>query len=128
MLRGRGQRRGVALMLVVVLMTIMTGLLTLLAAEAARMYRQRQADGARHVARALADSAAAYARVHIDEWSETPPAEPLVLDVGELLPPKVTGSATLSFPTIDGHVICRISTHAQWSRLVASDELDLPLD
>ena len=124
----RSQRRGVTLALVLMVMTVVGGMLTLLATCAAQRYRDRQAERVRLVARALTDSAAAYARTQLDTWSHTPPDEPVQLDVKALLPPEMTGSATLAVVTIDNRRLCRVSTRVSRGVYAAADEIDLDMN
>jgi len=121
------RRRGVTLALVVMVMAVVGGMLTLLATCAAQRYRDRQAERVRLVARALADSAAAYARTQLDTWSHTPPDEPVRLDVKALLPPEMTGSATVAVVTIDKRRLCRVSTRVSRGAYAATDEIHLDM-
>ncbi len=118
-------RRGVVLALVIPVMVVAAGLLTLLATSGAQLYRDRQADRVRLVARAMADSAAVYARAHLDTWANAPLDEPVRLDVKHLLPPEMTGSATVTVLTIEGQTVCRVAAHVSRGAYAATDEIEL---
>jgi hypothetical protein len=109
------------------IMALLAILLSLLAISTAGFYRHKQADRVRLVASQLAQSAVAYARAHRSAWSTTQPAEPLKLDVRPLLPPHITGTATLTFPVLNGQRICRIEAHAAWNAYASTREIDLPI-
>jgi type II secretory pathway pseudopilin PulG len=120
-------RRGLILVLVIVVTALIGGGLAVLTAWAAEGYRTRQADRARLTARALTDSAAAYARAHLEEWSTRAPTQPVTLDVSALLLPNMTGSATITFETIDGRAVCHATGAAQVGPSTAMDEIDLDM-
>ena len=120
-------RRGVTLVLVVLTTSLVGGFLTLLAISSARLYRDRQVDLVRALARAATDSAVAYARAHSADWAETPPDKPIELDIQELLPAKATGSATLRFLTRETRRVCRVSVDVRLHAFVASDEVDVEI-
>jgi FlaG/FlaF family flagellin (archaellin) len=108
----RTQRRGVVLVLAVLLMGIVAGLLSVLAVHATRIHQQRQADRVRATVRAMSDSAVAYARLHVVSNPGNLPGEPVALDVTALLSPEMTGSAVLTFHTDEGRGLCRITAQA----------------
>jgi len=120
-------RRGLILVLVLAVTVVVGSTLAVLATWAAQGYRTRQADRARLTARAITDSAAAYARAHLDEWSARPPTAPVVLDVSALLLPNMTGSAAITFLTIDDRRVCRASGEVQIGPSGALDEVTLEL-
>ncbi len=109
--RTRTQRRGVVLLLAVMLMAIMAGLLSVIALETARLHQQRQADRVRAAVSAVSDSAVAYARLNVNSAPASRPSEPVELDVTSLLPKPMAGSANLTFPNVDGSV-CRVTVRA----------------
>jgi type II secretory pathway pseudopilin PulG len=121
-------RRAFGLIVVLVAMAMVAGLVAVLSMRMSSTLRLHRVERARSVAQALADSAAAYARVHRAEWVVRPPAQPIQLDVKQLLPDGFTGSAVLSFETAtEGH-ICHIQTRAGQGKFEASDELRLVVD
>ncbi len=117
--------RGLILVLVLGVIVLVGGALTVLATWAAEGYRTRQGDQARLAAHALTDSAVGYARGHLQEWSTHPREEPVNLDVSTLLPPNMTGSAVITFDTLGGRRICRITGAAQVGLSAATDEVGL---
>ena len=125
MIPNRRRQRGMLFILTLVVMTLVAGLLTLIAAYSAQFYRQRQADRVRGVARSIADSAAAHVRAQ--DWTGPMPPEPVSLDVQALVPPSLKGSVTLTFLTRDGHRLCRIRAHATMGVVGRIDEIDIVL-
>ncbi|MBN2447822.1 MAG: hypothetical protein JXO22_13910 [Phycisphaerae bacterium] len=128
MTTGRFRRRGVMLALVLMVMGLVGGLLVLLASANAHRYRHRQAERVRLVSRAVADSAADYARTQLATWSTNPPAEPIELDVAALLPRKMTGSATMTVLTSDGQTVCHIATRVTRGICTIATRSDVRLD
>ncbi len=121
------QRRGVMLTIVVMVMTIVAGVFAVLGANLTHQHRQRQADRVRLVSRAIAASAANYARSQWPAWSMTPPAAPMELDVAALVPPKMTGAATIEVVAKEGRSVCRVAARAEWGPYSSIQEFDLPM-
>jgi type II secretory pathway pseudopilin PulG len=120
-------RNGFALIVVVVLTALTAGLLSMLSLWAAYRYREVQSERARQVARAIGDSAVAYARSHLNEWKSAPPADRLVLDVSSLAPAGMSASASVVFVIEDGRRVCRVSSRAERGAIASEDTVDLPL-
>lgn len=128
-MRGNGcARRGFTLILVLTIIVLVAGMLSVLAAGAAGLYRDRQGQLVEQVSRAVADSAAAYARRHIPAWAENPPERDIQLDIEPLLPEGMTGTCVLSFPTVDEQRLCRITAHVVQHAYGALETLDLSLN
>ena len=125
MIPNRRRQRGMLFILTLVVMTLVAGLLTLIAASSARFYRQRQADRVRGVARSIADSAAAYVRAQ--DWTGPPSPEPIALDMQAIVPPPLKGSATLTFLTRDGRRLCHIRAHVTMGIVGRIDEIEIVL-
>jgi len=123
----RRQRRGVFLIIVVLAIGMVGAMLALLTRNATQAYSDHQQARIRCVARAVADSAVAYARAHRGEWATTQPAEPVTLDVQDLLPPRYTAAVTLSFSRRDDRSVCRISTRVERLGVGISDDIDIEL-
>ena len=124
---GRGQRRGVFLVLAVVLMAAVAGLVSLLALNSAHRYREHQADRVRRVAVALVDSGAVYARSHLSEWAANPPSGAIYLDVDPMLDEKMTGVLSLTFVKIDDRRVCRVSAEVRRNRYAGTDAVEIDL-
>jgi hypothetical protein len=120
-------RRGVIMIVVVLVMAVVGGMTAVLAACGSQRYQDRQIARLRMVARSITDSGAAYARAHRDTWAGEPPANPILLDVTGLLPPQMDGTATLEVVTVGGRRVCRITSHVELVRFTATNELELPL-
>jgi len=120
-------RRALVLVLVLAVTVLVGAALAMLTGWAAISYRDRQADQARLVAHAIADSGAAYARAHARQWAAHPPEHDVTLDVSALLLPDMSGSAVLSFPTVDGHKLCRVNATVEIGAVVSADEVDISL-
>jgi len=125
---GSQPRRGVTLLMVIFLMTIFGGLIMMLAFNRSYYYRSRQVNRVRSVARAVADSAAEYVRVHADQWKVDLPAEPIDLDVDELLLPKMTGSARLSLVGEGDRRTCRVTARVARGVVAVVDEIEIEID
>lgn len=125
MIARSNQRRGLVLVMMVIVIGVVAGFLALLAMSAAHRYREHEAERARLICRMLSDSAAAHARAHQSEWSQNPPAEPVELDVADLLPPQYTGSATLTFTQASNETTCQVNTRVQRGRYACTTEFDL---
>jgi hypothetical protein len=102
-----------ALLLVVVSMALIGGMVSALASYSVRAWQRGQAERLRIAARAVADSAAEYARFHLEDWHSSPPAEAIVLDVAELLPSGLSGSATVDCSGAAGSMICQVSVEVR---------------
>jgi hypothetical protein len=109
-------------------MTVVAGLLTFLAMNRAYYYRSSKANRVRNVALAVADSAANYARMHLETWKLDPPAEPIELEVEHLLLPKMTGSATVSFVDADDRTICRVTAKVSQTPVSVVDQIDIEIN
>jgi hypothetical protein len=120
-------RRAIVLVIVLVVTVLVGAALTVLTAWAAQAYLDRQADQARLMAHAIADSGAAYARAHAQQWSAQPPEKDVTLDVSALLLPNMTGSAVITFPTVEGRKVCRVSATAEIGAAAILDEIDVKL-
>ena len=121
------RRHGFVLVVVVMLAALTAGLLATVGTWAAYRYRGLRAERVRQVTRAVADSSAAYARLHLDEWKKSPPAAEIALDVSSLAPTGMTASASIAFVVEDGRQICRISSYVDRGSLAAADTTDIPL-
>ncbi len=117
-------RKGVILIGVVFLMAIVLGLLSILMLSGAQLYRAQKVDRMRSVARAMADSGAAYTRSHFRATPTSLPAEFIELDSKPLLPPNLNGSLTLTFLTVRDRPIGRVTAHV----FSASSEMENSLD
>jgi hypothetical protein len=121
----RRRRRAYVLVLVLVVTTLVGAGLTVLTFWAAEGFAERRADQTRRVAHAIADSGAAYARAHAQQWAANPPQQDVTLEVGELLLPNMTGSAVISFPEVDGRRRCHVTATAEMGAAVIVDEIDV---
>ena len=121
-------RRGIALILVLTIIMITGVALSVLAAGAAGLSRNRQGQRVVLVGRSATDSAAAYARRHLATWSAAPPEGDIQLNIDQLLPEGMTGACVLSFPTGDQQRLCRITVHVVQHTYGALETLDLPLN
>lgn len=109
----RTRRRGIVLLLAVLLIAVVTGLLSVLALNTAALHRQRQADRVRAAVQSMTESARAYALMHQPaDSASTTDASPIDLDMSALLSAHMTGSAQLTFVTIEDRSICRITARA----------------
>jgi len=122
------KQRGVILILVLMIITIVGGFLTFLAVNRSNYYRMRQAERVRIMTRQITDSAADYVRMHKQLWAENPPEKPLELDVSKLLPSNMTGSATIHCLKVDGRQICRVSASVIKGAYQVIDELKIEID
>ena len=120
------RRRGVMLTLVVIVMGIVGGLLTLLMTSSVGLLHERQVNRVRATADAIADSGAAYARVHGADWATSRPAAPIDLNVAELLPEHCAGSARLQFPQGSPR-LCRLEVTVCNTSVHAEREVEIPL-
>jgi hypothetical protein len=125
--RIRRPQKGVMLLAVVLLMSVVTGLLSVLALNSAQLYRQRRLDRVHSVARALADSGAAYARARLRAVPATLPGAPIELEVKELLPVPMTGSLVLAFPESPDHRVCHVTARAALGNREAEEEIDVDM-
>ena len=123
----RKPRRALVLVLMLVVTVLVGAALAVLTGWAGMSYRDHQGDQARVVAQAIADSGAAYARAHAQQWAAHPPEKDVTLDVSALLLPNMNGSAVISFPTVDGHKVCRVSATAEIGAVSVLDEIDVSL-
>jgi hypothetical protein len=123
----RTQRRGMMLLLAVLLMGISAGLLGLLSMHAVRLHQQRQADRVRAAVRAMSDSGVAYAHVHILPDPDSIQTEPVQLEVAALLGRDMTGSAVVSFPELDGQKVCRVTAKAALGNQIFQLDTDISL-
>ena len=115
----RGQRRGIALIVVVIVMTIVTALLAALAFNVAWMYRQRRGEQVRLTARSAITSAAALAR------SRQPGSEAVKLDIQPMLPREMSGSATLTPTVLNSEPAWHVTVQVESGAYQAGDELDV---
>ena len=125
---GTHHRRGTLLIWVLITTAALGGLLTLLATCGAHRYREREAERVRLVARAIADSVAAYAFVHRHDGSATLPVEPMPIDVRELVPPKMEASATISPASVAGRRVYHVSVRVDRGAYSAGDEREIELE
>lgn len=123
----RARRHGFVLILVIVVMVLTAGVLALTATWGAYRYRELQADRLRCAMRAVSDSAVAYARLHLPEWSVRPPADGIELDVGGLVSSGMSARAAITIETDGDRRFCRVSSRVERGVLVATDEIELPL-
>ncbi len=126
-MKSGGRRRGLVLTIVLIVMTLTAGVLALIACWGVYRYRELQLDRVRLGAQVINDSALAYARLHIAEWTAQPPDSGIDLDVSSLAPRCLTASATVSVMTDGERRICRIATRVERGSVVATNEIDLPL-
>jgi len=101
-------RRGVALILVLVVIGLLGGLMAVIAANTSRHLRERQTDRVRQAAVAIADSVAAYVRHWPHLRATTQPSRAIEFNVADITPELMTSQARLTFPEVDGRAICRI--------------------
>jgi hypothetical protein len=111
------------LAVVLMIMGLLTAFISLLATSAAQSYRDRQVERVRIVAQQLADSAAAFARLHAAEW-KTLPVQPIELDVKALVPARLQGAAVASFSQNHGQPSCHITARASWGAFEVVRERD----
>lgn len=121
------KRRGVVLILAVLLIGMVAGLLSIFAIHAARNHQRRQDDRLRMVVRTISRSAVGYARRYVLEESDGLPDRPVELDVSALLGPEMTGSAVLTFPTVENRTVCRVTAQAAWGGRQRESTTDLEL-
>ena len=126
-MNARHRRRGVILILALVVIGLLAGLLVVIAASTGQHLRERQTDRVRLSAMAIADSAVAYAMIHGQQWSMTPPRRTIELDVADITPEPMTSQAHLTFPEVDGQTICRIRISASLGSRTATETVDIPL-
>lgn len=127
MKRSNHRRRGFVSLFAVMLLGVMAGLMSVIAMRSVQLYRTRQSDRAAAYARSIADSATAYARTHLRERPATQPAEQIALDVAGMLPTKIDGTATLTFPQIEGRTVCRVHAEAIVGSVAAERTVDVKL-
>ncbi len=120
-------RRGVALIVVLTIIVLVGGMLTVLAAGATGLYRNRKIQQVEQVSRSVADSATAYVRRHLPAWSDHPPERDIPLNIAAILPEGMTGTCVLSFPTVDHQRCCRVTAHVKQNTQGKIETLDLPL-
>ncbi|HOW69592.1 MAG TPA: hypothetical protein PKY77_03235 [Phycisphaerae bacterium] len=120
--------RGAMLILAVASTGIVMLLLSCLTLFAGARYRDTQTTRVRVTARAAADSVAAYARERLQEWSVTPPAAPVEVDIRGLLTPEMNGSAIASVIAVQDRKVCRIRVEVSRGPSVIADEFDLALE
>ncbi len=113
--------------MVVVVMALLGGLIALLAANLSQNFRQSRMDRVRLVCRAITESAAGYARAQASAWSSAPPRDAIELDVKQILPPRMNGTATLSFVSVNDRKICHVSASAESDAYATAQELDVPM-
>lgn len=106
----RHQRRGVALILVLVIIGLLGGLMAVIAANTGRHIRERQTDRVRLAAVAIADSVAAYVEHSDRQWATSQSSGTIAVDVDALMPTPMTGEATFTVVTVYGRTTCRIHT------------------
>ena len=126
-MKTRERRRGFVLIIVLIVMTLTAGVLALVASWGVYRHRELQLDRVRLGSRVINDSALAYARLHLAEWTAQPPDSGIDLDVGSLALRGLTASATVSVVTDGNRRVCRIATRVERGSLLATNEIDLPM-
>ena len=123
MSRHHSTRRGFVMALVLAVMSLTAGMVAALTYFSAGYYRAHQADRGRLAAQAVSHSALAYVRAHAADWADRPPAEPIALDVADLLPPDAEAAVEISFLPADPKT-CRITVRYHRGRYVFEDQFD----
>lgn len=147
-------RRGMVLLMVVVVIAFVGGVITLLAAHAAAWYRDGRQDRREAVAQAVTDSVVLWAEAHRAELAASPPAasqvattepkaeEPVttqpetveattsqpaavVVDIASLLPGGFTGTARVLYRDENGQPIRRILTSVASGGIAVEKQVDL---
>ena len=121
----RHHRRGVALILVLVIIGLLGGLMAVIAANTGRHLRERQTDRVRLAAVAIADSVTAYARHWPHLRATSQPSRAIEFNVADITPELMTSQARLTFPEVDGRVICRIHVSVSSGAHTATKTIDL---
>lgn len=124
----RYQRRGVTLVIAVMMMGVVAWLLAGLAMDGVRLHRQHRYDRLDHHAAAVADSVEVWARAQRAGWSGAVPDEAIALDVSDLVPEPLKASATIDFPLTDGRRYGHIRTHVESDVWQTTREREIPLD
>lgn len=141
---GSPKRKGMVLVGVIFLMAMILGLLSILTLSAGQLYRQQRNEQVRSVARAMADSGAAYVRARVlkdgagpraadaetrpDAATSLPasqPADTIELDTKGLLPSWMTGSLTVAFLTDEGRPLYRVTARVQSAAYDAEESVDI---
>ncbi|HSW46208.1 MAG TPA: hypothetical protein VLM89_11630 [Phycisphaerae bacterium] len=118
-------RRGFVMALVLAVMSLVAGVLALLASYSAAYYRNHQAERLKLATEAACASVAAYARAHAAEWAARPPASPVSPDIAALMPPGATGSVTISLTPADHHLRGNLSIRLTQGRYAVEREINL---
>ena len=122
------RQKGVLLVIVVGAMAILGGVITVITGHAASYHQQRNNDQLYSCLQFATDSAVAYAKNNLPLWIENTPTSPISLDINDLLPPKMKGTATFIFDKTQGDAnTCHIKIKLQRHRIGKSKDVYIPL-
>ena len=121
-------RRGMTLVIVVVLMTLVGGVITVMTFKASYFYRSQKLERSRCTLRAITDSAAAYIQAHRNTWLSAPPGEPIDLNMNALTPADAESSAKIEVSTTPAGPICHLTTELNWGSIHVENQIDLDLN
>jgi type II secretory pathway pseudopilin PulG len=114
-------RRGFTLVAVMVLMTLVGGVITVMAFNAAYFYRSQKVERSRCVLRAVTESAAAYAQMHH-------PSEPIELNMNALTPRDAESSIKIEVSTTPAGSVCHLISQLTWGSTHLENEMDFILN
>jgi hypothetical protein len=119
------RQRGFVMAMVIVTLAVVVGTLSLLAVFAAARYREVRVERIRQAGHAALDSAARLASSRLDKWAADPPSQPVDLDIAALLPPGMTGSATVTAVSDQDRVKFQLAVRVDDGSYEVGDQIEL---
>jgi type II secretory pathway pseudopilin PulG len=123
------RRRGVVLLLVVMLLGILAAVFGVLTHLSLADHRQRQRATLQRTARSAVDSVCLLVAATPEAFADAVQGPPVTADISQLLPPRATGTAEVTCTEDPTGLTCRIRAEIHGVRLSATAKrtLTLPL-